>query len=39
MENSLTCSIIVPVYNGAESVPALVERLHKVLPEVAVNMK
>jgi len=31
----LNCSIIVPVYNGAESVPALVERLRKVLPEVA----
>jgi undecaprenyl-phosphate 4-deoxy-4-formamido-L-arabinose transferase len=30
----LNCSIIVPVYNGAESVPALVERLRKVLPEV-----
>jgi len=35
MENSLTCSIIVPVYNGAESISALVERLHKVLPDVA----
>jgi undecaprenyl-phosphate 4-deoxy-4-formamido-L-arabinose transferase len=31
----LHCSIIVPVYNGAESVPALVERLQKVLPGVA----
>jgi undecaprenyl-phosphate 4-deoxy-4-formamido-L-arabinose transferase len=31
----LHCSIIVPVYNGAESVPALVERLRKVLPGVA----
>lgn len=35
MENSLTCSIIVPVYDAAESVTALVERLRKVLPEVA----
>jgi len=31
----LNCSIIVPVYNGAESVPALIERLRTVLPEVA----
>jgi glycosyltransferase involved in cell wall biosynthesis len=35
MENSLTCSIVVPVYNGAESVQTLVERLYQVLPEVA----
>lgn len=35
MENSLTCSIVVPVYNGAESIAALVERLQKVLPVVA----
>ena len=34
-ENSLNCSIIVPVYNGAESIPALVERLKKVLPAIA----
>ncbi len=32
---SMNCSIVVPVYNGAESIPLLVERLHKVLPEVA----
>lgn len=31
----MNCSIIVPVYNGAESVPALIERLRTVLPEVA----
>jgi len=35
MEISLNCSIIVPVYNGAESVPELIERLNKVLPDVA----
>jgi len=35
MEKSLTCSIVVPVYNGAESVSALVERLQTVLPETA----
>ena len=35
MVNPLTCSIVVPVYNGAESVPALVERLSKVLAVVA----
>jgi undecaprenyl-phosphate 4-deoxy-4-formamido-L-arabinose transferase len=35
MKTSLTCSIVVPVYNGAESIPALVERLDKVLPDVA----
>ena len=34
---SLSCSIIIPVYNGAESVSNLVERLHKVLPDVARN--
>jgi undecaprenyl-phosphate 4-deoxy-4-formamido-L-arabinose transferase len=35
MENSLTCSVIVPVYNGAESVSALVKRLLAVLPDIA----
>jgi undecaprenyl-phosphate 4-deoxy-4-formamido-L-arabinose transferase len=35
MENSLNCSVIVPVYNGAETVHLLVERLHKALPDVA----
>ena len=35
MDSSLTCSIVIPVYNGAESMPALVERLHNVLPGVA----
>jgi glycosyltransferase involved in cell wall biosynthesis len=35
MENSLTCSIVVPVYNGAESIAVLVERLDKVLAEIA----
>ena len=35
MEKSLNCSIVVPVYNGAECIPALVERLYKVLADVA----
>ncbi len=35
METSLNCSVIIPVYNGAESVPLLVERLQGVLSGVA----
>jgi glycosyltransferase involved in cell wall biosynthesis len=35
MENSRSCSVIVPVFNGAESIAPLVERLDKVLPGVA----
>lgn len=32
---SLNCSVIVPVYNSAESLPLLVERLHQVLSDIA----
>ena len=35
MENSRSCSVIVPVFNGAESIAPLVECLHKVLPDMA----
>jgi glycosyltransferase involved in cell wall biosynthesis len=35
MTPSLNVSIIVPVYNGAESLPLLVERLAQVLPNVS----
>jgi undecaprenyl-phosphate 4-deoxy-4-formamido-L-arabinose transferase len=35
MENSPSCSVIVPVFNGAESIIGLVERLHKALPTLA----
>ena len=31
----MNCSIIIPVYKGHETLPALVERLEKVLPGVA----
>ncbi len=31
----MNCSIVVPVYNGAETVPALIERLCNILPKVA----
>ena len=31
----IDCSIIVPVYNGAETVLLLVERLHQVLSDIA----
>jgi undecaprenyl-phosphate 4-deoxy-4-formamido-L-arabinose transferase len=32
---AMNCSIIVPVYNSAESLPLLVERLHQVLSDIA----
>ena len=35
MATSLNCSVIVPVYNSAESLPLLVERLHQVLSDIA----
>ncbi|HVM70410.1 MAG TPA: glycosyltransferase family 2 protein [Anaerolineales bacterium] len=35
MQNLPTCSIVVPVYNGAESLAALVERLQNTLPGIA----
>lgn len=35
MERPITCSIVVPVYNSAESLEALVERLAGVLPNIA----
>lgn len=31
----MNCSIVIPVYNGAETVPVLVERLSRVLPGAA----
>jgi len=31
----VTCSVVVPVYNGAETVVLLVERLSQVLPTIA----
>ena len=31
----IDCSIIVPIYNGAETVFLLVERLHQVLSDIA----
>ena len=33
--SKVTCSVVVPVYNGAETIPLLVERLGQVLPSVA----
>ncbi|HEX9018076.1 MAG TPA: glycosyltransferase family 2 protein [Anaerolineaceae bacterium] len=35
MESLCTCSIVIPVYNGAETLQALTDRLARVLPEVA----
>jgi glycosyltransferase involved in cell wall biosynthesis len=35
MATELNCSVIVPVYNGAETIRLLVERLNKILPEIA----
>ena len=31
----MNCSIVIPVYNGAETVPVLVERLSRVLPDIS----
>ncbi|MFH1524487.1 MAG: glycosyltransferase family 2 protein [Chloroflexota bacterium] len=31
----MNCSIVIPVYNGAETLPVLVERLSRVLPGIA----
>jgi glycosyltransferase involved in cell wall biosynthesis len=31
----MNCSILIPVYNGQETLPPLIERLNKILPEVA----
>lgn len=31
----MNCSIVIPVYNGAETVPVLIERLSRVLPGAA----
>jgi glycosyltransferase involved in cell wall biosynthesis len=33
--SSLNCSVIIPVYNSAESLPVLIERLHLVLADLA----
>ncbi len=35
MENLFTCSIIIPVYNSAETLDALAERLGQVLPRTS----
>ena len=31
----MNCSVIIPVYNGAETIPFLIERLDQVLPGIA----
>ena len=35
MERLYNCSVVIPVYNGAETLPSLTERLASVLSEVA----
>ena len=35
MDSLCNCSIVIPVYNGAETLPSLADRLARVLPEVA----
>ena len=35
MESLYNCSVVIPVYNGAETLQALTGRLARVLPEVA----